>query len=102
MDTKDLLDALQAERVVRRPPEELGALLADATVEYEADTHMAGKLRVLRLGDAAVFQEEHPDEHVLLLRRMESVEAARELARDRLETYDRMWDGCGCKVDYEG
>jgi len=19
---------------------------------------------------------------------------------ERMETYDRMWDGCGCKVDY--
>jgi hypothetical protein len=24
----------------------------------------------------------------------------RRFVRERLEAYDRMWDGCGCKVDY--
>ncbi len=30
----------------------------------------------------------------------DGVEAAQEFVAARLETYERMWDGCGCKVDY--
>lgn len=27
---------------------------------------------------------------------------ARSFVDGRLETYDNMWNGCGCKVDYYG
>ncbi len=30
----------------------------------------------------------------------EDLEAARRFVEDRMETYERMWDGCGCRIDY--
>ncbi len=47
----------------------------------------------------SLVQEETPDGQILL-RRLGSREAAEEFVEDRLATYERMWDGCGCKVDY--
>jgi hypothetical protein len=35
-----------------------------------------------------------------VIRRLTGAGEARALVARRLETYDKMWDGCGCKVDY--
>jgi len=70
-------------------------------VLQDQDTLVAGHLRVLDLSGLVLVQEETPDGQ-LLVRRAESVEAAQALVDERLATYERMWDGCGCKVDYFG
>jgi hypothetical protein len=46
-----------------------------------------------------MVQEETPD-RVVLTRRMATREAAEAFVNDRLEIYERMWDGCGCKINY--
>ena len=35
-----------------------------------------------------------------LVRKMNDIETAKELMAKRMEIYEKMWDGCGCKVDY--
>ncbi|UCC82757.1 MAG: hypothetical protein JSW46_17585 [Gemmatimonadota bacterium] len=35
-----------------------------------------------------------------VLRRLSDAEEAGHFVKDRLEAYERMWDGCGCKIDY--
>jgi hypothetical protein len=88
-------------RIVTATQEELLELLEAAEVLSDQDTLVAGHLRVLGLSGLILVQEETP-EGQLLVRRAESVEAAQALVADRLATYERMWDGCGCKVDYFG
>jgi hypothetical protein len=88
-------------RIVTATQEELLELLEAAEVLRDQDTLVAGHLRVLDLSGLILVQEETP-EGQLLVRRAESVEAAQALVADRLATYERMWDGCGCKVDYFG
>jgi hypothetical protein len=88
-------------RIVTATQEELLELLEAAEVLSDQDTLVAGHLRVLDLSGLILVQEETP-EGQLLVRRAESVEAAQALVADRLATYERMWDGCGCKIDYHG
>ena len=40
-------------------------------------------------------------EDEVLVRIRPDLEAAEEFVRRRLEIYERMWDGCGCKVNYD-
>ena len=63
------------------------------------DTCLAGDLRIISTpaGPAAVEQPK-PDRRVVRLLSDET--EVRRFVRERLDTYDRMWDGCGCKVDY--
>jgi hypothetical protein len=75
------------------------AILIAAEVLREDDTTIAGPIRVLAFDDALWVQEQAPDGR-LLLRRFNDRAADRFVDR-RLETYDRMWDGCGCKIDYD-
>jgi len=99
MEMDDLIERLQRRTVVEIDRGELERLLARATTVRDDDTRLSGRIRVLVLGDSVVFQEETP-RGVLLARRLPTVEAADLLVNERLATYERMWDGCGCKVDY--
>ena len=99
MTADDLRQALRTEPVVR-----LSVLdwetMAGAFEEIERHhTVVAGSLVVLRVGDAlAAVEQPRPEERVV--RRLEGEAAMRAFVRERMEQYERMWDGCGCKVDY--
>ena len=36
----------------------------------------------------------------LLIRSVQLKEEAEKFITERLEIYEKMWDGCGCKVEY--
>jgi hypothetical protein len=44
--------------------------------------------------------EQRPGDPTLLLRKLAGSAAANALVYERLASHERMWDGCGCKVDY--
>ncbi len=43
---------------------------------------------------------EQPSTSERVLRRLADAEEVGRFVRQRLEEYERMWDGCGCKIDY--
>lgn len=62
-------------------------------------TFVAGDLVIARVEGMLVAVEE-PSEEERVIRRLADEKAAAEFVKGRLEEYERMWDGCGCKVDY--
>lgn len=78
----------------------LDALLKAAEIIRDADTCLCGRIRILSL-EGSVMVQEQTQEGRILVRRLGSQEAAQSFVDDRLATYDRMWDGCGCKVNYD-
>jgi hypothetical protein len=46
------------------------------------------------------FTQELTLKNEVALRGFESLQKAQEFVTDRLAVYEKMWDGCGCKVDY--
>jgi len=99
MTIKELDARLAAERVVEMPAA-TWARLAPAVEEVERHaTGLAGDLLIVRsAGGLAAVEQPAPDARVI--RRLSGRDEARALIARRLETYDKMWDGCGCKVDY--
>ena len=98
--TIEELDArLDAERVVEMPAAQW-TRLAPAVKEIERHaTGLAGDLLIVRsAGGLAAVEQPAPDARVV--RRLANAAEARALVSRRLETYDKMWDGCGCKIDY--
>jgi len=99
MTAEELTRRLEDEGVVSLKAEEWAGV-ADAFVEIERhDTHVAGDLVIVRTpaGPAAV---EAPRPHQRVIRRLADMDKVRRFVADRLATYERMWDGCGCKIDY--
>jgi hypothetical protein len=74
-------------------------LLESAAALRQENTCVSGWIRVLAFNGAILVQEETPEGHALA-RRMPTIEQANEFVDRRLETYERMWDGCGCTIRY--
>jgi hypothetical protein len=99
VSTADLIEDLRHTPFKAIGRDELRELMDAAAVLREDDTHVAGWIRILALGDSILAQEETPKGEVLV-RRMPSRQSAESFVNLRMQSYERMWDGCGCKVDY--
>ncbi len=99
MNVDDFRRQLQAERIVSISAHEWTEL-APAFVEVERhDTYLAGDLLIVRL-DGLFAAVEQPSPGKRVLRRLADEDEVSRFVRQRLEEYERMWDGCGCKIDY--
>ena len=99
MDASKIIREVSKSGVVKIDRDDLSDLLQRAEVVREEDTTLAGRIRVLLLDGHTLVQEETPDRDVLV-RRLASIDGANRLVDSRLADYERMWDGCGCKIDY--
>jgi uncharacterized membrane protein len=72
----------------------------DAVTEVERHaTGLVGDLVIVRLDDVfAAVESPTPAERVI--RRLGSTAEASAFVAQRLAQYERMWEGCGCKIDY--
>ena len=94
-----IVEQLQEQALISIDGRHLPVLLEESDVLRADDTCLAGWIRILSTGPLVVVQEETPDGEILL-RRFASREAAERFVEYRLSAYERMWDGCGCKIDY--
>ena len=99
MEARVLIDQIQEQEIVSLDPEDLPKLLAVADTIRADDTCLAGWIRILSIEGRLLVQEQTPAGEVLL-RRLASREGAERFVERRLADYERMWDGCGCKIDY--
>lgn len=79
--------------------DELKSILQNSKIIKEADTHLSDYIRVLKFNDKLFIQETSFQKEIIL-RKMESLEAVDKFIQNRLDYYERKWDGCGCKIDY--
>jgi sporulation-control protein spo0M len=99
VDARELIQRLDERAVVEIDRDELEVLLEVCETARAVDTGLAGWIRILFHDGEIVVQEETP-ERTVLVRRFDSAEEAEEFVERRLADYDRMWNGCGCKIDY--
>ena len=100
MDMDALINEMKKVKVYIMSPTKLDDLLNSVDeIVFERDTLISGFIRILRHGDYFMTQETS-DKNEVVLRLYATKEDAEALVRDHLDTYDQMWDGCGCKVDY--
>ena len=98
---QELVERLGKDPIVVLEQAECDRLLESAQVLRADDTTLAGAIRILALGELIIVQERSPlgERYV---RAMPSREEADRFVDQRLAIYEKMWDGCGCKVDYTG
>jgi hypothetical protein len=101
MESRNLIARIEEQGILPLDREDLPKLLEEADTIRADDTRLAGWIRVLSIDGRIVIQEETPDGEVLL-RRVDSPASAERFVERRLADYERMWDGCGCRIDYRG
>jgi hypothetical protein len=79
---------------------DLDTLISNLEIVFEKDTLIRDKIRILKLHDSAFLAQEQSAKEEILLRQFRTEERAKEFVLERLHIYDKMWDGCGCKIDY--
>lgn len=79
--------------------EEWEAVAQAFPVVERHNTQLAGDLLIIRLGDVLAAVEA-PSRDARVARLLGGPREARTFVERRLEEYERMWDGCGVKVDY--
>lgn len=89
----------KTEKYVIISDEELTELLKSVKIIFEQDTRLRDYIRILKLKDSFLLQET-TNRGEIILRKLTSEADAMKLVNDRLEIYDKMWDGCGCKINY--
>ncbi|MGQ9798572.1 MAG: hypothetical protein ACUVRG_04650 [Ignavibacterium sp.] len=99
MSIENILSLVNSSPFIILSKDELNAFLEASVIIKEVDTSFSDYIRILKYNDDYFFQE-MSDKDEILLRKMNSLEEAEQLLKERLDFYDRMWDGCGCKINY--
>lgn len=99
MDANELMGRLVEGEIVSLTPDQWRCVAPSFEVAERHDTGLRGEILLVTSGAGAAIVEE-PSNAERVVRPLPTTAAARELIADRLATYDRMWDGCGCKIDY--
>lgn len=79
--------------------EEVNELLTNSKILIEENTYLSDKIRLLEY-ESDMFIQEKTTNDEYLIRKVKTLKDGEDLIKKRLEIYNRMWDGCGCKVDY--
>ena len=99
MDTAKLIQALDEGRIVELSDADWSGIEDRVEITESHETGQAGKLLIVELdGRTAAVESPAPGKRVV--RHLESPAGVRKFVTDRLDTYERMWNGCGCKIDY--
>ena len=78
---------------------DLHELPSKSELILEENTYISDKIRLLKY-KTDLFIQEKTIKNEYLIRVMKTKKEAEDFIKDRLEIYNRMWDGCGCKVKY--
>lgn len=81
------------------PSNELQRFLDEVEILDETNTYMSDFLRIVKYDAYLLVQELSPKDEVII-RPMTSMASARDFIAERMDIYEKMWDGCGCKVKY--
>lgn len=79
--------------------DELKTILDNSEIIRVEDTHLSDFIRVLKYNDN-LFIQEKTYKNEILIRKMDSMKDVDSFVQERLDYYERKWDGCGCKIDY--
>ena len=96
---ENILHRLQNNKFLVISVTDLKNLLKKAELLLEANTYLSDYIRIL-LYDNHVIIQEQTQKGEIIVREQESLEKARIFLANRIEIYEKMWNGCGCKVGY--
>ena len=99
METQKIISTAKRKKYLIISEDELEKLLSQSELMIEKDTLISDKIRLIKINNELLIQEKST-KNELLVRSVKSNKEAEEFIAQRLDIYDKMWDGCGCKVQY--
>ncbi|HAB51024.1 MAG: hypothetical protein A2315_11480 [Ignavibacteria bacterium RIFOXYB2_FULL_35_12] len=99
LSLKELNKRFETEKYLIISDEELTDLLKSSQIIFEQDTRLRDFIKILKFEDHFYLQEK-TNLGEIIIRQFKNKADAMNLLNDRMEIYDKMWDGCGCKINY--
>jgi hypothetical protein len=99
VNQENIVQNLSENKKVYLPVPELNKVLSFSEIKYEKNTLISDYIRIVKIEGKIVVQEK-TDKNEIALHLFDSEEEAEKFVEERLDTYEKMWDGCGCKVRY--
>jgi hypothetical protein len=94
------LEKLQEKNVLQVSTQESKSLLEKYIIVNEIKTGIAGPIQILQLDEKDNLIIESNQKGINYIRKINK-KFVQEFVNERLSIYDKMWDGCGCKVFYD-
>lgn len=89
---KTVLELLDAAPIAVLEPDHLESLLNQGRLLREENTHISDFIRIVDWNGTILIQEK-TDKDEYIVRKMDTQEEADSFFQERLDTYERMWDG---------
>ena len=99
LSLKELNKRFETEKYLIISDEELTDLLKSSQIIFEQDTRLCDFIKILKFEDHFYLQEK-TNLGEIIIRQFKNKADAMNLLNYRMEIYDKMWDGCGCKINY--
>ena len=99
MESKEIFNKALSTNYLIIEEDELKLVLDNSELLRIEDTHLSDFIRVLKYEDK-LFVQETTFKKEILIRKMNSMKDVDLFVQERLDYYERKWDGCGCKIDY--
>lgn len=99
MEELAFLQDIESDKCVSISEEQFKSLNNSGEVIFEEDTLISHCIRLFKMYDFYIFQEKSPKGEILI-RKFKYKDKAELLIKQRLGIYEKMWNGCGCRIDY--
>ncbi len=99
MEAKEIFNKASNSKYIIIDENDLALILENAEILRSENTYLSDFIRLLKFDDNLFIQETTLDKEIIL-RKMNSMGDADNFFQERLDYYERKWDGCGCKIDY--
>jgi len=99
MSVWDIIQQSAKEKYLILTESQLSDLLSNSTLIEEHNTVFSDIIRLLEI-EKHYYIQEKTLKNEILFRQCQSLQTAKDFVQNRLAIYDKMWDGCGCKVRY--
>lgn len=99
MKIKEIFERASSSNYLIIDEADLTPVLESSELIRIEDTHLSDFIRLLKYNEY-LFIQETTFKKEILIRKMNSIQDADRFIQERLDYYERKWDGCGCKIDY--
>lgn len=99
MDSKEIFNNALNSKYIIIEADDLKSVLDSAELIRSEDTQLSGLIRLLKYDDN-LFVQETTFNNEIIIRKINTIGDSDKFFQERLDFYERKWDGCGCKIDY--